>query len=60
MSTWSAESQAAIDRSKAALAALNEPEQGLDACACGCKYWHDDAAGVWSCYDCGDRFRPTT
>jgi hypothetical protein len=38
-----------------------EPEQGFDACACGCKYWtasgaRNAAGEVWRCIDCGDRF----
>jgi hypothetical protein len=42
-----------------------EPEQGFDACGCGCKYWtasgaRNAAGDVWRCIDCGDRFRPTT
>jgi hypothetical protein len=34
------------------------PQDGLDRCPCGCKYWTVDAAGLASCHDCGDLFRP--
>jgi hypothetical protein len=29
------------------------PQDGLDRCPCGCKYWTDGR-----CVDCGDKFRP--
>lgn len=34
-----------------AIARLNTPEEGVDRCACGSKYWDGDR-----CHSCGDRF----
>lgn len=33
---------------------MTGPENGVDRCACGCKYWEDG-----KCVDCGDSFVPT-
>jgi hypothetical protein len=31
----------------------SRPENGVDRCPCGCKYWQ-----VSRCYDCGEHFAP--
>jgi hypothetical protein len=34
------------------------PENGVDLCHCGCKYWNH-SSGDYFCFDCGGLFAPT-
>jgi len=38
----------------ACMAEPSRPQNGLDRCACGCKYWTPQDR----CFDCGDAFGP--